>query len=57
MFVSLVLPHSPRKVSCRVLAALVTVPAFLLVPFTASVVHAQAKDPGPRSGASGAGGF
>ena len=57
MFLSLVLPHSSRKVSCRVLVALVTVPALVLAPFTASVVHAQAKDPGPRSGASGAGGF
>ncbi len=57
MFVSLALPHSPRKVSCRVLAVLVTVPAFVLVPFTASVVHAQAKDPGPRAGAAGAGSF
>src|SRR5260370_287083 len=57
MFVSLAPPHSARKVSCRVLAVLVTVPAFVLVPFTASVVHAQTKDPGPRAGSAGAGSF
>lgn len=57
MFLSLVLPHSSRKVSCRVLTAPVMVSAFVLAPFTAPVVHAQAKDPGLRAGAAGAGGF
>src|SRR6267143_1487022 len=57
MSLSLGLPHSPRKAPCRVLAALVMVSAFVLAPFTAPVVHAQAKDPGPRAGAAGAGGF
>ena len=57
MSLSLVLPRSARKAPCRVLAALVMVSAFVLAPFTSSVVHAQAKDPGPRAGAAGAGSF